>query len=492
MTYVPPQYGGESDSGDYEPLIEGDSIIDDPISLVSHSVTGVTPETIDALFQNYAVKEKGRIVRKRKTIRPAEMIGGSMTINIGNAPWSPVTQYARRKGTCPKTFYGVRLCPDDADKQLAYIYTEVRFNPPSRPNDFITVNEFVLAEWQVEATFEEELLAWYISMYEQAVLAEPMYAVAFLSESCVGCETGQPYTDMVAGGGEGTGTVPPTAYTTDDRWANNDSVPLAGPDDHVVTSVYSNGDVVLFGFADKPLVSDATSTTGGVEYSDDRGVTTTLDTNITEPVRGVGEFNGRYFAVGGTDTGDGLIWTSQNGVDWTSLSTGALATGKALGAFAADPDRQRFYVVGQGGVCLMGKPAGSSFALSAISLPNVATTNLFSVAVLGPGHIAVGGASGYYAESLDGGETWEQPEVPGTSTIRAIAGKKHRCAVAAGTNVYIRDIISKNKFVAAEVRDGATTGGNVTALAVSEDMNYFAYATDTGEVGMLIPPHPNA
>lgn len=490
------QWGGTSTSLDYEPFIEGDTIISEPVSLLSHSISGITPETLDALFQNYVKKVRGKIVRRRRTVRPVEQIGGSFTINVGNAPWSPVLHLARLNiKACPKTIWGVRLCTEDPEHEMAYAFTQSRLNPPTFVNDFITVGgDAQLAEQQVEGTYEEDVIIWAIAMHENDTLSEAQYAIAFRTEECEGCDTGQPYVSLISGGGSLVALDPTTAYVTDDRFASTTTLTHLIPDEHVVTDIYTDGDVALLAFANTVAVGVASGATGGVSYSDninDAVPDFTLDSNITEPVFGVTKFKNTYIAVGGTTAGDGLIWTSTNGIDWTALSSGSLATGHAFSKIVVDEERERFYICGENGIAIVGRPSGDTYLLTALS-PGLGTAALHAAAVLGNNHIAFGGVGGVMSESLDGGTTWIPAAVPGTATIRRIKGSANRTVVAAGTNLYERTILSLNLFKEMALAQGATTSGDIYGLDVGEDFNYVAYATDDGEVGMAYPHYPNA
>lgn len=490
-------WGGESTSLDYKPFVEGDNAIDTLDSILGTSISGITPELLDPLFQNYVKEERGKIVRRRKTVRPAEKIGGSFTLQTGNAPWTPVLNISRQ-GTraCPKRIYAIRLCTDDPEKEMAYVFTGVRFNPETFVNDFITTGgDAQLAEKQVEGTYEDDVIVWAVGQYLNDTLAEAAYAVAFRTEECEGCLTGQPYTDVIVGGGSLVALDPTTAYVSDDRFANNTVLTHLIPDEHVVTDIYTDGKVALLAFADTALVTDAGATTGGVSYSDninEAAPTFTLDTNITEPVRGITRFLGVYLACGGTTAGDGLLWKSENGITWEAVDTGSLATGKAFSAIAADEENERFYIVGEDGVVVMGKPSGDSYQLSALTPTNVSTTDLFAVHVLGYKHVALGGATGYYAESLDGGDTWELPAVPGTSTIRRIKGSVLRTVVAAGSVLYARSALSLMEFKSVDVQEGATVTGDISGLDGAEDHNYFVWCDDDGNVGIVRPFYPGA
>ena len=138
---------------------------------------------------------------------------------------------------------------------------------------------------------------------------------------------------------------------------------------------------------------------------------------------------------------------------------------------------------------------GSGLLLSSLTanLPGAPAGNLLAVAVLAPKFIAVGGASGYYAETHDGGVTWSQPFSGGASSITAIAGSCFRTLVGVATKVYERSVLNGMSFTAMTPEQGYTITGNVSAIKPAVgDQNYFLVGTDAGEILLAKPYYPNA
>lgn len=495
MAFNPPKWGGETTSKDYEMLIAGNTPVDEPISLIGHSLTGITPETRDAVTMPVVEKVRGRIVNRVKTLRPAENTGLTGTIGFGNALWTPAMQRARVQGGCETTLYIDRLCPADPDERITYIFPETTLAQPTRVNDPVTVDEDNLIEWQSELRAPFEIILWAAGGFELTDLSDPMYAVAFSTEECAGCSETTLYQNIVAVGGTSSVRV----VKTTDRFSDYDVLDTSNaPASRVGTSVWTEGDIILVGFANDDDFTAAA--TGGTLFSADGGETAmAVDSNITTPVNGVTRFAGQYVAVGGVGGGQAQVWTSTNGIDWTPVSSPNLPADAAISAIAVDNDEGVFYVSLEGGNFLKGRLSGTSISLTPIALPNVTTTDLYSVAVLGEGHIAVGGETGYYAESFDSGDEWVQPSFPGTNTAYAIGGSVDRVLTASGSTFYMRDLQTRNVFTSAtaNLRDGASVSGVVRGIYSDttdryERHNYIAAVTDSGQVFLFRPLFPNA
>lgn len=494
--FNPPKWGGGTTSKDYEMLMEGASPLDEPISLVGHSLTGLTPETIDAVTLPVVEKVRGKIINKVRTLRPQQVTGLTGTLGFGNANWTPLLQKARQSGgECETTIYLKRLCPPDSDERLAIFYPNTTFSQPTFVNDPVTIDETNPIEWQSEFRAENQYILWGQGGYELTDLSDPLYAIATLNEECVACDDSGVYQQLVVAGGTTTVHV----RKTDDRFGTSTILDAsAAPSSRVAKAVWSEGDVILVGFASTE--NYLTSTVGGTLFTADGGDTAmALDSNITVPVNGVTKFGGQYVAVGGVGGGQAHVWTSSNGRDWTDLSSGALPATQALAAIDVDEENGVFYAVGENGLVLKGRLAGSSIALTALTPDNVSTTDLYAVHVFGDDHMALGGASGYYAESFDGGDTWEQPSFPGTNTVYAIGGVDARAVVQSGTTFYVRDVLTNNAFESFtdELRDGATVTGVIRGIFVdrndvNDGHNYFAAVTADGEVYQLRPLYPNS
>lgn len=494
MAFNPSSWGDTQTSKDYEMFMGAASPIDEPISLIGHSMTGLTPELIDPVTVQEVEKVRGKIVNIRRTLRAAEQIALTGTIGFGHKLWTPAMQAARRSGSaCEVIFYAVRLCPTDLEQEHAYIWPEVLMNSPTRVNDPITIDETNPIEWQAEFTAPRELILWSASGYALTDLSDPLYAVAFLQDDCAGC-TEDFYTSLVAVGGPG-GAVAARVYVSDDRFGSHSLGVHSAPAGSIGNSVFVDGSVVLVGFANN--IAPATATTGGTLFSVDGGANLTLDSNITVSVWGVEKFAGQYVAVGGTTAG-GKVWTSPDGTAWTEVVSAAIPVDQPLTGISVDNDAGAVYIVGGGGAVLKGRASGGSITLTALT-DHGATGLLRAVNVFGDDHVAVGGASGFYAESVNGGADWTTPDVPGTAIVNAIAGTQHRAmvGVASAGGLFVRDVLTKFLYEAEDFADGVTVTGDITGVAIDksdtlENQNYFAAVTDDGEVILAKGNYPNS
>lgn len=502
MVFNPPKWGGENTSADYQIFMKGTSAKADPISLEGHGMASFNQELSDPVDIRLERIERGRKVFYTKRLRSADLL--AITFNLlmpaGGPLWTPALQRARAsRSGCESTFYAKRLCVDNADLEHAYIWPDCAMNPPTRVQDFIPISDNAVtpAEWQSEVRAPQEQILWNVGVYEVHDGSVPFYAIAFRTDECAGCDDDAPYSRLVAVGGvDGANDL--IVAVSDDRFATNDVVTTPAPQDHVGTSVWTDGNLCLVGFASHPDVANVASTTGGTLFSaninDDTPVFT-LDADITEPVRGVAKFGQFYLAVGGTASGAAMLWYSVDGINWTSQSSAALPGTHALTGIAVDNDEGFIYMVGENGTCLKGRVSAGAISIEALAPTGVSTTQLNAVAVLGPDHIAVGGESGYYAESEDGGVTWTQPSVPTAGDILSIAGSDERTLVGtSAAEIFHADFLTDFGFEDYTLETGATLTNGVQGLASTpEDFNYFAAVTAAaGEVAYGRPFYPNS
>ena len=489
--FQPNTWGGENNSKDYEPFMQGDSPVAKPISLVGHAFTAFNADLLDPVDIPVVRKVRGKIRNFVKRIRAAQQTSLTFTMIFGStgAVWTPALHRARRGTECETTFYAKRLCPDNPEWLHAWIFPDAILNPPTRVGDFITIEDTVMADFQAEVRVEEELLLWQVGGSIVLDGQAALNAVAFMTSDCVDCDE----TEGVAGvatGGDGDVADPLIVLVTEDRFATVDVISTPGPAGSVGEAIYTDGNVVLIGFSDGAGV--ATATTGGTLISGDRGQTFQLDGNITEPVYAVNYFNGQYIAAGGTGAGAALMWTSDDGVTWEAVVSGVLPGALALTSLAVDNERGFFYVVGEGGTVLKGYTSAGSIVLVALTPPGSPGT-LNQVSVFGDNHIAVAGASGYYAESFDGGVTWVEPTVPGSTAITAMAGMEHRSLLGVTTSFMERSFLTDLQYETHALENGETITGTVQDIAMApDDFNLFAAVTDGGEVVVWKAFFPNA
>ena len=487
-------WGGGNTTKDYELMMEGSTAIAKPTSLVGHSLTGISPEVVERVTATSVYKERGKIKERVRTIRAARQTGVTFTVQFGSEGemYTPLLVRARRGGLCDKMLYVKRLCAPNDNAAHFYFIEDASLNPPSFPNDLITIDETTnIVTQQSEGQAPELGLAHVLGGFLLSDTAVPYYAAAFMTEECEDCSD-DVYQSILVGGGVGGGADDCVLTLTEDRFGNTTNLTTGIADGNVITSIYTNGDVILVGFSDDPAV--ATGATGGTAFSADRGQSFTIDVGISEPIYGVTFFEGQYIAVGGTASGDAVLYTSDDGINWTASTSDALPTGKALTAIAVDEDTEYCYITGEGGTLLKGEKTSGSIALTALTPSNVSTTALYTVAVLGEDHIAVGGASDYYAESMDGGDSWSQPSIPGSAAIYALAGRSRvRSAVGTGSVFADRTILTDNEYRSNTPKNGFTITGNVRAIAsLPGEWDYFLAATDAGEVLLYRPMFPGA
>jgi len=502
LSWNPPDWGDENFAVNYTLYMEGSTPITQPIDLTGHGLSGFGEETTDALEFNYNVRVRGENRVKTKVIRPAEVTKRTFTITMGQGGkiWTPAMQRARQGGSnCRTTFWAVRNCPTDPRYGHAFCYPDSIIGPLTRPNDLITVGENgEPATLQSECSTTEELLIYSVGLVEKNTVTDvKMYGVAFIEGNCASCED-TAYSTLIAVGGDGSAV--PVCRRTTDRFANVTTVSMAAASaGEIANCVATDNDIVMIGVSDDVLAS---ATSGNIYYSTDGCTTAPLAATLPaspKPIWSIANFKGIYVAVGGATGGQATIYTSTDAVNWEALSSASLPADKALLGVAADSDKGTFYVVGESGTCLKGEINAGSIVLTALTVTGVSTEDLYAVAVLHEDHIAVGGTTGFYAESWDGGVTWTSPAMGGTTdTIYAIAGDKQRSVVGAGNTVYKRDVLTNFIYEAMTVENGLTTTGDIRtitkALDEYEGFNYFAAVTDaaSGELYAIQPYHPNA
>lgn len=490
-SFQPESWGGRYTSKDYELFMEGSNLLSTPISLLgSHAVTGFNQNLTDPVTRRFTKKVNGRAVDFEETIRPAQQLSLTATLFFGNAFSTPALSRARKAGGCKTTFYAVALCPEDTRFEHAYIFPQAYMNPPARVNDFITLEDTVTADWQTEIRMTQELVIQAIGSFRVKTNGAALYAITYLDEACVSCSGDTVYSNAVAVGGAGGVSDPLIVLKTSDRFSSSATISTSAPSGSIGTSVFSKDNAVLVGFADKAKTAfgSGASTdpaTGGVAFSSDGGATFALDTNITVSIFGVGYFNGQYIAAGGAGLGAAYVATSSDGTTWTQLTSSVLPSDEAVTSLAVDEVQGKLYLTCEGGTLLVGQENGGSVVFTDITadLPS-APSALWVVRALGDGHIAVGGASGFYAETVDDGATWTSPAVPGSNAVYGIAGSDYRALVGTGTKVYTRDILNKLLYTEVAAQNGVTMGSNIHDVAGTKDndLNHFLAVAVNGEI----------
>lgn len=487
-------WGGSTLSKDLMPLMAGDTPIDKPTELIGHSITNMNNDLLDRVTAVSVKKVRGKIREYQRTLREAQLLQTTFTMGFGSegAFWTPLLALVQ-KGNCRRNIYLRRLCPTKPEEEFFLAMLDTAFNPPTIPTDLVTVNgDTNPVIFQSDAATPEVLVVFKADPFRLVDRTEPLYAVAFVTEECADCEDAVAQAFYAGGGVGGVGDAP-VLIKTANRFTSVSTLTTGIANGNVIRSIYADGDVVLAGFADDG--ASGTAATGGTVFSVDGGTTFTIDTNLTVAINAVGYFDGEYIAVGGSIAGGALIYKSTDGSTWTAVPSDDLPADQTLTGIAVDTDNQAMYIVGTGGTALKGTKSGSVINIQALTPTGVSTTDLHTVAVFGPEHIAVAGASSYYAESFDGGTTWTSPATGGSGTIFAVDGMSYlRYVVGKAAGVLSeRTILSDNNYKVKTVQAGVTITGDYRDIKHLEGRpDYFVAVTDDGEVVLLKSHAPGA
>jgi hypothetical protein len=483
---------------DYEVKMQGTTPKSRLVSLENHGLTGFNQELSDPVDVRVEKIVRGKKVYTQKRLRPAQELALTFTIVFGSdgPMWTPALQRAREAGggECQTTFYAKRLCAPSDQFSHVYIWPDTTMNPPTRVNDFIPIgdNNPVPADWQSEVRAEEEILMWGIASFMQADGTTPLYAVAFRTEECEGCGEGAPFSNMIVTGGTGSAAL--YVAVSNDRFATKTDVATPAATNHIGKSIFTDGDVALVGYALKANAGDVLDLTGGVLFSANinSAAPSFANGNITTPIHAVTRLGDLYIAAGGIGGGQATMWTSEDGLTWTAVTSAALPALETITGLASDEENAVFYAVGTGGTVLRGQVTAGSVVLTALTGHGASTSDVLAVAVLAPGQIAIAGASGYYAETFNGGTTWARPPVSTTSDIQSIAGGKYRTILGvSNATILLSDPLTDFVFKPVTVQSGTLT--NAVRGVAYGDENYFAAVTAAaGEIHFGKPFFPNA
>lgn len=506
FTTIPAEWGPRLNTRSYDFYLGGNTPVSRGILLDNHGMEAPANDNIDEVTEDYEVRQRGTYVIKRRVIRQQQTVRATFNINVPNVIMSPVLDAARKNAKggviCYKRLYGILNCPTDSKFLHAVVWDNTIFRSPVRAAAFRTIEDAAKVAWTVESVGDLEDVIFSVGLFEMAELAEPMYAVEYFSDDCPACVGDAPFSAALAVGGDGGVSDPVVVRRTFDRFATTTSLTTdAATNGHVGTSAYIEGSIALVGYSDDPDVGGAATTGGVLFWSDidaDTPAAPSVDVGITEPIFGIARFNGVFIAVGGTTAGAAVVYTSDDGVNWTAVVSGALPATHAATSIAVDKDNECLYVTCENGILLKGYVSANSLTFTDISslLVSPGTNALFVVRVFAPGHIAVGGAAGFYNEMFPGDTEFTAVAVPGTDAVYAVAGTKYRAITAAGETLYVRDMLNNNLYTAKTVEDGASFGSAVVrGIAMppgAYEHNYALVVLDDGTVGSFRPYFPGA
>lgn len=480
------------DTHDYAFLMQGNNIIDRPQSLIGHTLTNANVNLSDALQVTRVRFRRGRIETYTLTKRAAEERSRSYTIGFpSGALWTPALQMATRQG-CRKTFFMKYLCPADRRYEHVNILPDGVLSPPVPEGDVITVDDTTLitSSSTLETPKQETLFRLgYNKIYTLA--AKSFSAVRFTTDDCPTCAD-VPGLGLIAVGGNG--TLAPVNLVTEDRFSTV-VLPVAGLATHYGTCVFTDGALVVIGYSDKTSPAGP-ALAGSLGVSNNGGASITMVAGITVPIFGVDRIGETLVAVGGTGAGAAKVYFSTTqGASWTEfLGTGLPAT-DAFTGIAGDPDNANGYIVAESGKVFKITAPGNTLALVDLSTSIPTFTGIFNaVKVLGPGHVMMGGATGYLIESVDSGAHWLTRSLSGATPISAIGGNRFRTLVAAGSSVWERSPLSDFDFVLLTLEGGATISGTIRDITINVDGDYnlVALVSDDGTAYMGTGFYPNA
>jgi hypothetical protein len=490
--YVP-EWGpdGGFDSNDYSlKMIDNtDGTVQD---LVGHSLTSPNTNIRDALTIAYIERKNGRQVIVTKTKRPAEVTNYTYTVGYPKrALWTPLMHKARQTGGCEVDLARVYECPPDRQYNHWYAMNAVALGPVTDATDPITnTEERTIQEKQSEITVTEEVIGWALrTSTVHTVASKKINASAFYVDECAGCNSDVGLAGIIVGGD---GTAVPTVQVTANRYASITAKSMGALTD-VGKDVATIGNTVITALYTGATFAAATA--GKLFVSNDRLATSAVAvTGFIDVISRLVVVGNTVFAVGKDLAGEAVVHVSLNrGSSWTAVTSTALPAVALLDA-AWDKAARKLYVVGEDGKVLVGEMSGSTMLFTDISANvNEASTDFAAVVVLDYNHIFIGGSGGKAKESRDGGATWSTVVVAGTTAITAADGDKNRLVVGAGTNVYLRDVLTSNNFSAITMEFGQTLAGIVASVRMApENFNLFTITTANGEVAIMKPFYPGA
>lgn len=490
MANVPAFFGPADgiDSKDYLLMMAGSTPTAAPISLIGHALTNPSADSSNALTVTRVELRNGRIRTVVRTKRAAEVRSRSYTIGFpAGALWSPAQQAALKQG-CRTTFFMKYLCPEDRRFNHAEIFPDALLDAPVEAGDLVTIDDATILSATSNMTVTDKERLWALGWEKVADIAGKFDVVAFQSVDCPGCADA-PGLSLLAGGGDG--TAAPTVSDTDDRFATVAARTTGATAGDNVMALATRGNIAIIGTADK---RDATAASGSLRVSTDGGVTYSAVSGITLPIYDIAFVGDTIIAVGGIAAGPAKMYASSDrGTSWTTLTNAALPGSSNLKSVAYDKDTGKFYAAGAAKL-LVGTITGNNIQLTDISANVSGIAGLTEVHVFSQDFVAVGGASSFYAESINGGTTFTYPNVPGSDAVTGIAGDKHRAVVTTASAICVRDVMTDFVYVPVTLENGATVSGTYTDVQMNldGDRNIFVAVTDAAEVVFGKPFYPNA
>lgn len=487
-TFAPSQWGSARDTSMYQLFMEGENCVAEPYELCGHDLSSFSQELTDPVRVPICTIVNGRKRIVNKILAPGIVTEVSATLQFPSSLWTPALHQARQGLACNFNFFAKFLCPPNENEAHAYVFQDSQLDPPTFAGDLIITSAETPTVINEQTTMRAPAieLIWGVKGELLTTLAGATTSVVdFNTVDCGTCET-EPWLRMLAGSDDADFT------TTNDRFTTSTvlgALDFPVPASSVLTDLFANGNTVLVSYR------NAAGATGGVAVSSDGGQTFTLATGLGGyAYYGLTRLGSDYIAVGGATGAPARIYRSRNGIAWTAVAASAtLFATSNLRSVSADNVAGAFYAVGEDGSAVKGTPSGSGYTLTDITAAVAAgAVDLSSVEVLGEDFVAVGGPSGFYVESFDGGEDFEAAAAFGGASAVFVDGNCLRTVAGTGTRIFERSILTNYEWKEVPLIGVTLTGDIVDVEMADPDYNYFLVSTDAGEVVLVKPQFPNA
>jgi len=426
---------------------------------------------------------QGRLVPRTEVLYGATIreIRYPIALPKGRTLRSPIHQFAGRN--CPRDLFMVFICPPDPTHTHFIRMPNGRFDQIERGSAFIEADgeqTGTVYDASSTLTVTTEMTYYYLQLSKSQDTTDVYAAISWSFGACVNCSAFEHRNGFYGGLNN--------FFRTADGFASGTAITTGLANTASINGVVTDGATAVAVFSD--------GAAGGILLSVDGGATfTNVSPAGSKPLHDVIRAGSYYYAVGGT----GYIYRSVDGSAWTLLSNTVAPTAVLYDA-AYDPSTGLVYVAGDvsgTGVALQINSSGAITDISAtvkgaaVSLPTV-----YVVDVLAEGHIAFGGASGFYSEYVAGqiNPLYRNTTV-GSASIKFIGGDSWQTVVGGGTKVWHRWVPAEMAWEEMPKGPGVSITGAITSGAEGmndEGANFFSFVTDAGEIFIAAPTYPDA
>lgn len=322
--------------------------------------------------------------------------------------------------------------------------------------------------------------------------ANPLYAVSWAAPDYDGVATECPGAVIVGGGqlGGGTDEILSVLSSDNSRFDTSNELATGLTAGKFITNIIQVGQLTFATYADN--INPSTATDGGLLVYDNGAVEEALLAGMSAGVP--------LYGLAYDTENRRIIATGKGGKIFTISRSAPLVMGDDSDAGVTD---HMVAIAVSKGTGYIACSNGNAYAFTGVAVVDITTevvstiapSALHTVAHLGDEHIAFGGASGFYSETLDGGGYWEATQLNnGAGELRAITGETWRVFVGIDDTVFERSVLSLQagdqpddflKWREFALEGGASLSGNIRSLKMLKWMsgpNVFVGVTDTSEV----------